>query len=387
MVSGGFPESRKVAWVLILAGHFIGLQCVGGQSVLAQATLTVSSRDAEFDEIERQAGLFEPRVNLLKSVIRVCQPSVVHIKAIKGEVDSSKRSRTVEEAGAGVIYRYKGHDYVLTNRHVIKFAELNKIHVYTLAGQHVNPERLWTDAATDIAVMKLPDGHFVPARYDEAKDLEVGDFVVAIGSPFGLNHSVSYGIVSALGRRDLQLGDDGVRYQDFIQTDAAINPGNSGGPLINLRGQVVGINTAIASNSGHNEGIGFSIPIKMVLEISRQLVDHGKVTRGFLGVSLDASFTPDRAKALGLDTFYGARISGITPESPAEAAELQVGDVIVDFGGIQIQNDSHLVTQVSRSSLGESVPLKIFRKGVLREMSVVLQSREEFLLLRSSITQ
>ena len=274
-----------------------------------------------------------------------------------------------------------------TNRHVIKFAELNKIHVYTLAGQHVNPERLWTDAATDIAVMKLPDGHFVPARYDEAKDLEVGDFVVAIGSPFGLNHSVSYGIVSALGRRDLQLGDDGVRYQDFIQTDAAINPGNSGGPLINLRGQVVGINTAIASNSGHNEGIGFSIPIKMVLEISRQLVDHGKVTRGFLGVSLDASFTPDRAKALGLDTFYGARISGITPESPAEAAELQVGDVIVDFGGIQIQNDSHLVTQVSRSSLGESVPLKIFRKGVLREMSVVLQSREEFLLLRSSITQ
>ena len=235
--------------------------------------------------------------------------------------------------------------------------------------------------------MKLPDGHFVPARYDEAKDLEVGDFVVAIGSPFGLNHSVSYGIVSALGRRDLQLGDDGVRYQDFIQTDAAINPGNSGGPLINLRGQVVGINTAIASNSGHNEGIGISIPIKMVLEISRQLVDHGKVTRGFLGVALDASFTPDRAKALGLDTFYGARISGITPESPAEAAELQVGDVIVDFGGIQIQNDSHLVTQVSRSSLGESVPLKIFRKGVLREMSVVLQSREEFLLLRSSITQ
>ena len=125
----------------------------------------------------------------------------------------------------------------------------------------------------------------------------------------------------------------------------------------------------------------------MVLEISRQLVDHGKVTRGFLGVSLDASFTPDRAKALGLDTFYGARISGITPESPAEAAELQVGDVIVDFGGIQIQNDSHLVTQVSRSSLGESVPLKIYRNGRLKEMSVVLQSREEFLLLRSSITQ
>jgi serine protease Do len=326
-------------------------------------------------------------MNLLKSVIRVCQPSVVHIKAIKGETDEARRTRTIEEAGAGVIFRHNGHHFVLTNRHVVKFAELSKIHIYTLAGQHANPERLWTDAATDIAVLQLPKGNFVPARYAEAKELEVGDFVVAIGSPFGLNHSVSYGIVSALGRRDLQLGDDGVRYQDFIQTDAAINPGNSGGPLINLRGEVVGINTAIASNSGHNEGIGFSIPIKMVLEISRQLVEQGKVTRGFLGVSLDASFTPDLAKAMGLDSFYGARISGVTPESPAEVAQLEVGDVILDFGGVQIQNDSHLVTQVSRATLGQAIPLKIFRKGRLQEIKVTLQSREAFLISQSTTTE
>ena len=377
-----FPKFRFTTYSLILISLF-----VGEEIAFAQATLTLSSRDAEFEEIERQANLFEPRVNLLKSVIRVCQPSVVHIKAIKGETDSQRRTRTIEEAGAGVIFRHSGSNYVLTNRHVVKFAELSKIHIYTLAGQHANPVRLWTDSATDIAVMELPKGNFVPARYAEEKELEVGDFVVAIGSPFGLNHSVSYGIVSALGRRDLQLGDDGVRYQDFIQTDAAINPGNSGGPLINLHGEVVGINTAIASNSGHNEGIGFSIPIKMVLEISRQLVEQGKVTRGFLGVSLDASFTPDRAKAMGLETFYGARISGITPESPAEIAQLQVGDVILDFGGVQIQNDSHLVTQVSRTMLGQAIPLKVFRKGRLQDIKVVLQSREEFLISQSSPTE
>ena len=370
------PFDRLAKFILLTLGCCLVSQLT--PAAVGQTTLNLSTRDAEFEEIDRQANLFEPRANLIKSVIRVCQPSVVHIKAIKGDAESSRRNRTIEEAGAGVIYRHQGRDFVLTNRHVIKYAELTQIHVYTVGGQHANPIKVWSDPATDIAVLALPEGNFLPARFEEAKDVEVGDFVVAIGSPFGLNHSVTYGIVSALGRRDLQLGDDGVRFQDFIQTDAAINPGNSGGPLINLRGQVVGINTAIASNSGGNEGIGFSIPIKMVLDISRQLIEQGKVRRGFLGVSLDSSFTPDRAKELGLESFYGARISGVTPDSPAESARLKVGDVILDFDGVPIQNDSHLVTQVSRSQLGKAVPVTVYRGGRQQQLNVVLKTRDEF---------
>src|SRR6185503_4020578 len=140
----------------------------------------------------------------------------------------------------------------------------------------------------------------VPARLGDSGKLEIGDFVLAVGSPFGLSHSVTYGIISAMGRRDLELGDDGVPYQDFLQTDAAINPGNSGGPLLNLRGEVIGINTAIASNSGGNEGIGFTIPINMTMYVARQLIDRGSVAHAYLGVRLDMNFGPEAAAKLGL---------------------------------------------------------------------------------------
>src|SRR5262249_36577839 len=151
----------------------------------------------------------------------------------------------------------------------------------------------------------------VPARLGDSNQLEIGDYVVAVGSPFGLSQSVTSGIVSAKGRRDLDLGDEGGRFQDFLQTDAAINPGNSGGPLINLKGEVIGINTAIASNSGGSEGIGFTIPVNMAMVIVRQLIDHGSVTRAFLGVNLDSKFNASIAARLGMPQPRGARITGI----------------------------------------------------------------------------
>ena len=154
--------------------------------------------------------------------------------------------------------------------------------------------------------------------------MEIGDFVLAVGSPFGLSHSVTFGIISAKGRRDLELGDGEVRYQDFLQTDAAINPGNSGGPLFNLRGEVIGMNTAIASSSGGNEGIGFTIPINMVMMIARQLVERGTVVRAYLGVGLDDSSAPAAATSVGLPRPGGARLKcRRLPASPAEAAKLK----------------------------------------------------------------
>lgn len=352
----------------------------------AQSPANAVDYDREFEQLEREADLFDTRAKLVKTVIRLCQPSVVHIKAIKGDVDSGRRARTIEEAGAGVILAHRGVNYVITNRHVVKFAALDHIHIYTHDGVHVNPTTMWEDADTDLAVLRLPEGSFVAARFEEESMPEVGDFVVAIGSPFGLNHSVTCGIVSALGRRDLQLGDDGVRFQDFIQTDAAINPGNSGGPLISLSGRVIGINTAIASNSGGNDGIGFSIPMGMALRIVRDLIDYGKVSRGVLGVSLDSSFTPDRARRLGLNSYYGARISNVEPESAAARGGLTVGDVVLQFEGKLIENDSHLVTEISQAPLRKPLNLVVFREGREMQLQVTLLEREEVALSQARVS-
>ena len=215
----------------------------------------------------------------------------------------------------------------------------------------------------------------VPAQLGDSASVDIGDFVVAIGSPFGLSHSVSYGIISAMGRRDLELGPQGVRYQNFIQTDASINPGNSGGPLLNLRGEVIGINTAIASNSGGSDGIGFSIPISMVMRIVTDLIEYGEVQRGFLGVSLDARFTPQKAISMGLDRTHGARVSAITANSPAAKAGCQVGDIILEIDGRAISNDSHLVTEVSLVPIGSEIELDVFRRGGVKKMKVIVGDR------------
>ncbi|MFN9912716.1 MAG: S1C family serine protease, partial [Pirellulaceae bacterium] len=183
--------------------------------------------------------------------------------------------------------------------------------------------QVWSDSATDIAVMEVAGRQMLPARLGDSRQVEIGDFVFAVGSPFGLNHSVTYGIISAKGRRNLELGARAIEIQDFFQTDAAINPGNSGGPLMNYRGEVIGINTAIASNSGGNEGIGFSIPINLVMDVARRLVTHGELHRGYLGVVMDNQFDATKAQRIGLSNTRGALIKAVKPGSPAEAAGLR----------------------------------------------------------------
>jgi serine protease Do len=201
------------------------------------------------------------------------------------------------------------------------------------------------------------------AKLGDSSDVEIGDFVLAVGSPFGLSHSVTYGIISAKARRDLKLGREGVRYQDFLQTDAAINPGNSGGPLLNLRGEVIGINTAIASSSGGSEGIGFTIPVNMVKVIAQQLIDSGSVSRAYLGVRLDSRFDAEKARQLGLARAKGARVTAITPNSPAASARLQVNDVILKLNETHIDDDGHLVNTVSLLPIGSEVNVTLYRTG------------------------
>jgi serine protease Do len=333
-------------------------------------------REQMYEALSREVAALERQSTALKMVVKLMRPTVVHIEAEKIEPSSVRYGRPdqIEEAGSGCIIKIHGRYYVLTNGHVIRAAKPEKITIRLADGRELHPGRVWSDPKTDVAIMAIDAPQLVAAKIGNSAEIEIGDFVLAIGSPFGLSHSITFGIVSATNRWDFKLGE-GVEFQDFIQTDAAINPGNSGGPLINLRGEVIGMNTAIASNSGGNEGIGFSIPINLVMLIAKQLVERSTVTRAHLGVVLDGEFSPAMAVSVGLTRPRGARIKDITPQSPAAAAKLQGGDVILDYDGVRVDNDSHLINLVNLTEVGRDVPLVIFRNGRIIELLVKTGSK------------
>ncbi|HEY1270131.1 MAG TPA: DegQ family serine endoprotease [Candidatus Binatia bacterium] len=257
-----------------------------------------------------------------------------------------------QSLGSGFIIDRDGT--ILTNNHVVDNG--SKITVKLQDGREFDAKVLGKDAKTDIAIIKIDaKGDLPVAALGDSDKLEVGEWVVAIGNPFGLESTVTSGIVSAKGRH-IGAGP----YDNFIQTDASINPGNSGGPLINLRGEVVGINTAIFSQSGGNIGIGFATPINSAKDIIPELKSKGKVTRGWLGVSIQ-NVTPDIASSLGLEKSRGALVADVLKEGPAERAGLKVGDVIVDFDGQEIKESSDLPSIVARTRPGKQVNVKVLR--------------------------
>jgi serine protease Do len=360
-----------------------------GVVLLGLLTSSAAAQDDErakqFEKLAQDVAHLEQQGNVLKQVVRLVRPNVVHIEAEKTDPLAKRYSHhSIEEAGSGTIVQLGQKFYVLTNRHVIKAATPNNIHIKLQDGRQINPTQVWSDPGTDVAIMAVDAAHLIPARIGDSDIVEIGDFVLAVGSPFGLSHSVTFGIISAKGRRDLELGDEQVQFQDFMQTDAAINPGNSGGPLINLHAEVVGMNTAIASNSGGSEGIGFTIPINMAMSIAKQLVERGAVVHRplppgpFLGVTLDSKFTEATATKLGLPRLEGCRVTAITPKSPAQAAKLQVDDVILEFNGTPIENDGHLVTLVSLTDVGTDVPIVVFREKKTLKTTVKLADRSGF---------
>jgi serine protease Do len=366
-----------LSWVL-----FALLQTAGAESrpgPIAPATTQTSEHDPELwkAQLAEVSDVLLSYSRAIRAVVKLITPSVVHLDAVGGEMPGGVGDprRRQEESGAGILIRLDGKDYVLTNRHVVAKATPRSIKIRLFDGRVIRPEALWMDADTDIALLRIKADDLRPAEIGNSDELEIGDFVVAVGSPFGLRHTVTFGIVSAVRRRGLQLGHAGLRVQDFIQTDAAINPGNSGGPLVNLKGQVVGINTAIASNSGGSEGIGFAIPINLALRVANQLAQKGAATWGYLGVNLDDSFDGESAEQLGLSRFAGALVAQVVPGSPAAAGGLRPGDVILRFGGVWVEDDDHLIYLVSLSTPGESVPIAIWRNGQELEMTVQIGER------------
>lgn len=279
------------------------------------------------------------------------------------------RERPTQSLGSGVIIdAAKG--YILTNNHVI--AKADEITVTLRDGRTLTAKLVGADPDTDVAVIQIPAKNIVALPIADSEKLRVGDFVVAIGNPFGLGQTVTSGIVSALGRTG--LGIEG--YENFIQTDASINPGNSGGALVNLRGELVGINTAIYAPGGGNIGIGFAIPTNMARDIMRQIIEFGEVKRGRLGVQMQ-NLTPDLAKAFNIEEQQGAIISKITQGSPAAKAGLEAGDIVTSINGRPMNDASTIRTTVGLMRAGEKVNLGILRNGKPRNITLTLGEPEK----------
>jgi Do/DeqQ family serine protease len=269
--------------------------------------------------------------------------------------DQPRQRRQTQSAGSGVIVN-AAEGLVITNAHVIEGAE--EIRVTLQDDRSFDAEVVGTDRASDIAVLRIPAERLAQLRIADSSNAEVGDFVVAIGNPFGLGHTVTSGIVSALGRSG--INPDG--YEDFIQTDASINPGNSGGALVNLRGELLGVNSAILSRGGGNIGIGFAIPSNMVRSVMEQLLEFGEVRRGMLGVNI-MTITPDIAEAYEVKETQGALVSQVMPDSAAEKAGIQPGDIIRSVDGRAINNANELRNAIGLKRSGDTVELGVVRNG------------------------
>jgi serine protease Do/serine protease DegQ len=283
--------------------------------------------------------------------------------------DSRPRERPFQSLGSGVIVDAK-NGYIITNHHVVENA--SEITITLFDDRTFSAKVIGSDEGTDIAVLQAKQPDLVAMALGDSSKLEVGDYVVAIGNPFGLQHTVTAGIVSALGRTG--INPDAGGYEDFIQTDASINPGNSGGALVNLRGELIGINSAILSRSGGNMGIGFAIPVNMVKGSMDQLIKYGEVKRGVLGVQL-YNVTPDIAKEFGLSETSGALVGGVAQGSAAERAGIKTGDIITTLNGANMRNSGELRNAIGLLHVGDKVEIGLLRDGKPRKVTAQIAER------------
>jgi S1-C subfamily serine protease len=350
---------KRLAWLV-----FVGSCAAAGGAAAQKLSVNLEPPAAAQAPAEPR-----PAVDVLRSgerfeVVAVqVSPAVVYIEATKPRAAADKKTGPLEESGSGVIIRNPGKSgfLVLTNNHVINGATPDQITINLSDGRLFHPGQVWADPESDVAVLRLDSSvNIVAAPLGDSDRVHVGQWVLAFGSPFGLNQTVTHGIISARNRGQISLGTT-IRIKDFLQTDAAINPGSSGGPLVNLDGEVVGLNTAIASQSGNNSGVAFSIPVNLVKRVLRQLLERGSVARGYLGLQLAASFEPADALKLGLDRVQGALVETVYAETPAAAAGLQANDVVLQVDSVPIRNENHLINLISALPAGQKVRLQVWR--------------------------
>ncbi len=283
-----------------------------------------------------------------------------------GRAPNQRRLEVPRQMGIGSGVIVTGDGYILTNNHVVDGAD--EVKVALQDGREFTAKVVGRDPKTDVAVIKVEATNLPIVPMADSDQVEVGDVVLAVGNPFGIGQTVTTGIVSATGRG----GALGLDYEDFIQTDAAINPGNSGGALVDTEGRLIGLNTAILSRSGGNQGIGFAIPTNLARYVMTSLIQDGKVTRGYLGVLIQ-DLTPALAKEFKLKSNQGALVGEVTPQSPAARAGLKEGDVITDFNGKSVADSRHLKLEVASTPPGDNVPVQVIRNGQRKTLEVTLK--------------
>jgi Do/DeqQ family serine protease len=372
--------SKYPAWVIaalllslasMAGGAFVGssLMQAGGAPEAAAAAVAPQVREAA-----TMPATFSPVVKaVLPAVVNISSTRVVRRTALQENpfgfpgLQSPERPYRQEGEGSGVIISSDG--YIVTNDHVIDRA--TELTVVLADNRQLRARVVGTDGKTDIALIKVDARDLPHVRMGSSANVEVGDIALAMGNPFGLGQAVTMGIVSATGRGGLGIEE----YEDFIQTDASINPGNSGGALVNTKGELIGINTAIISRSGGNQGVGFAVPVDMVRQIVTQLKDKGVVTRARLGVSYE-ELTPQRSSELGIKVTKGAVIGAIVPNGPAWKSGLREDDVIVALNGKDIDGRS-LKLAIGTMAPGTTIDLKVLRNGAERRLSVTLDTMPE----------
>ncbi|MFN3785591.1 MAG: S1C family serine protease [Thiothrix sp.] len=333
------PRESGKAFALVTRQVSPSVVAVQAEAPLDPATLQFSPADEAF--LKRYFGELPPKPQLApEELVNVAQ-------------------------GSGFVFRTEGkHTYILTTNHLVENA--TKIRVMLLNGQEWEAQVKGRDKHADIAVLAVPALPVAALPLGDSTQLEVGEWVLAIGNPFGLQHTLTVGVVSAIGRTELGIND----YEDFIQTDAAINPGNSGGPLVNLDGQVVGMNTAIFSSSGGYMGIGFAIPVNFVKSVAEQLIQQGAVTRGQLGVTLEP-LTREWAQRLGLSTQqHGIVVTGVKANSPAAQAGFRLHDVITSYAGQAVSDVGEFRNRVAATPPGSRLDVVVLRRNVALTLHV-----------------
>jgi len=397
-------QFKGVVLVLILCGFFTLIGMIVGSNLTIPDKIRAESQSEQSDYLGPAGAEFElitknghsPFVYVAQKV----KPAVVNISAeavtedrfhtfmddeffrrffgLPPESEGRPRKRVSKNLGSGFIISEDG--YILTNNHVVKDAE--KVTV-TLSDEHkYKAEVIGTDAETDLALLKINVDYNLPViELGDSDSILVGDWVIAVGNPFphlGLDRTVTVGVVSAKGRKGLIFGGDIPSYQNYIQTDASINPGNSGGPLVDLSGRAVGVNSAIASPSGGNVGIGFAIPINLAQNIADQLKSEGIVSRGYLGI-LPQDITHELKEAQNLESTEGILVAQVDEGTPADKADLKVGDVIVGFNGIKVEDAQQFRFLVADAGPGTEASLDIIRDGSKKKLRVKLGDRAEIL--------
>ncbi|HMK56339.1 MAG TPA: DegQ family serine endoprotease [Dissulfurispiraceae bacterium] len=359
---------KKLLWVpaLLLTGFLLG--------GITYYLIGTAGKFAYRPFAPRIPAHIEETSRAFSEIVKAVSPAVVNISSTKivkkqqapyedffdyftPSPDAKSRKFKEQSLGSGVIVSHDG--YIVTNSHVIE--QSSEIRVTLYDRRSFRARIIGSDLKTDIAIIQIDAKDLPLIRWGDAEKLQVGEFVLAIGNPFLLSNTVTMGIVSAVGRADVGIAD----YEDFIQTDAAINPGNSGGPLVNIKGELVGINTAIFSKTGGYQGIGFAVPSNMVKAVMEQLVNSGKVTRGWIGITIQ-ELTPELAQQFGLKyqegELSGVLVSDVTRGGPAQKASIMRGDIVLEYNGRKIQDVGQLRNLVAQSKVGSQASLKVLRR-------------------------